>query len=398
MDQFTRAQLRELAYVFGDPAVSLYMPTFRAGREMRQNSIRFKNLLKQTAAQLSERGLSEDETRQLLAEATSLETNDYWWQHQSDGLAVFLSAERFTYYRIPLALEERVSVGRRFYVRPMLPLLEDDGRFHVLVVSQNRVRLLEGTHYSVSELDPSGLPGDLRSALNIDEYADSLQQHSTGMAEGSQGTFHFHGHGSSDKDVRKKDELLPFLRRVDAALARYVDNDHVPLVFAGVDYLFPLFQQTCTHKGLAHEAISGSASTLSPEKLHEHAWRIVEPIFRRCRDTAWNRYQELATTELASDELVDVIRAAATGQVDVLFVANGAEQWGVVDEQVGAVSLVPSPGENAEELLNYAEVQTLTHGGAVFSLPRDCFPVDTAATAILRYPLHSRARAENQLG
>ena len=180
MDPFNRDNLHELATADSEPAVTIYMPTVRAGREVRQNAVRFKNLIKKTSTQLSESGMSNIELRRALAEAAHFETNEDWWQHQSDGLAMFISSNRFDRYRVPLRFDERVAVGRRFHVRPMIRLLQNDGRFYVLAVSQNAVRLLEGTHFGISELEPIGLPTDMKSALNIDEYVDSLQQHSIG--------------------------------------------------------------------------------------------------------------------------------------------------------------------------------------------------------------------------
>ena len=385
MDRFTREDLKELAEALVEPAVSVYMPTFRSGREVRQNAIRCKNLVKQAFVQLSERGMEDEEVRHLLAEASSLEANDDWWQHQSDGLAMFLAPERFDCYRVPLGFEELVTVGKRFHVRPMVRLLQGDGRFYVLAVSQNRVRLFEGTRFSVSELEPNGLPSDLRSAMNIDEYTSSLQQHSTGGPDAA-GSMLFHGHGGSDMDVKKKDEILPFFRRINTALSAYFDNDPVPLVFAGVDYLFPVFQQACDHKGLVETAVTGNPDDLAAEKIHEQAWAVVEPIFQKSRESAWNRFHDLAESESATDDIGEIIQAAIVGQIDTLLFADGVEQWGVVDEQSGAVVSVSPSSEDAEELINYAAVHTLINGGAVYALPPNRFANDKAAGAVLRYP------------
>lgn len=385
MDPFTRDHLKDLAEALVEPAVSVYMPTFRSGREVRQNVIRFKNLVKQASVQLSARGMDDEEVRHLLAEASSLEANDDWWQHQSDGLAMFLAPERFDCYRVPLGFEELVTVGKRFDVRPMVWLLQGDGRFYVLAASQNRVRLFEGTRFSVSELEPTGLPSDLRSALNIDEYTSSLQQHSTGGPDAA-GSMLFHGHGGSDMDVKKKDEILPFFRRINTALSAYFDNDRVPLVFAGVDYLFPVFQQACDHKGLVETAVTGNPDDLAAEKIHEQAWAVVEPIFQKSRESAWKRFHDLAESESATDDIGEIIQAAIVGQIDTLLFADGAEQWGVVDEQSGAVASDSPSSEDAEELINYAAVHTLINGGAVYALTPNRFANDKAAGAVLRYP------------
>ncbi len=265
-----------------DPALSIYIPTLRTGREVRQNSIRFKNVMNQAAAQLSARNMEDERIRHLLGKASDLELNEDWWQHQSDGMAMFLAADHFACYRVPLSSEERVTVGKRFYVRPMLRLLQGDGRFYVLAVSQNRVRLLEGTQFAVSELEPEGLPTGLRSALNIDQYVSSLQQHSTGNAS-TAGSMIFHGQGGSDPDIRKKDEILQYFRRINSALSDFLNDARVPLVFAGVDYLFLIFQQACDYKALVETPVTGNPDHGKPTQNHADAWAIVEPVFHRSR-------------------------------------------------------------------------------------------------------------------
>jgi len=161
----------------------------------------------------------------------------------------------------------------------------------------------------------------------------------------------------------------------------------VPLVFAGVDYLFPVFQQACDHKGLVQTGVTGNPDDLAAEKIHEQAWAVVEPIFQKSRESAWNRFHDLAESESATDDIGEIIQAAIVGQIDTLLFADGVEQWGVVDEQSGAVVSVSPSSEDAEELINYAAVHTLINGGAVYALPPNRFANDKAAGAVLRYPL-----------
>ena len=95
----------------------------------------------------------------MLEPASKLLQEPYFWQHQSDGLAIFLSANRVRRYRLPLHFEELVVVIDNFYIRPLLPLFTGDGQFYILALSQNDVRLLNGTRYSVSEVDIAQLAG-----------------------------------------------------------------------------------------------------------------------------------------------------------------------------------------------------------------------------------------------
>ncbi|CAN5572523.1 hypothetical protein BH10CHL1_BH10CHL1_26170 [soil metagenome] len=78
----------------------------------------------------------------------------FWsfWQHQAEGLALFLQADAFFYYRLPLQLEEHVLINQRFHIKLLLPILYGDGRFYRLKLDQNQVQLFQGTGFSVSEI------------------------------------------------------------------------------------------------------------------------------------------------------------------------------------------------------------------------------------------------------
>lgn len=386
MDRFTTTDLRRLIETKEDPLVSLYMPTIRSGREVQQNPVRFKNLLKQVEEQLKEYGMKAQQVQRILRGPSELLTDEPWWQHQSDGLAMFLAGDRTDSFRVPLGVEETVVVGPRFHVRPMLPLLQEDGTFYVLAASQNRVRLLVGTRFSVDELDPDELPRDLRSALNIDEYTSSLQHHASGFLS-EPGTNIFHGHGASDMDVRKKDELLRFFQRVASALETYLSDERVPLVFAGVDYLFPLFREATHYKHLVKEPATGNPDDLSVRQLHELAWSKVAPTFAGERREALGKYEESVGNQRVAAAVPEVVRASRQGAVDTLFIADNEKRWGILEETSDDVVLTDGPGEGAEELLNYSAIRTLLAGGKVYSLPAEEVPAHEPAAAVLRFPL-----------
>ena len=57
MDSLTREDIKTLIETQGEWCVSLFMPTVRAGAEVQQNPIRFKNLLRQAEERLAELGV-----------------------------------------------------------------------------------------------------------------------------------------------------------------------------------------------------------------------------------------------------------------------------------------------------------------------------------------------------
>jgi len=91
---------------------------------------------------------------------------------------MFLSPEVFRAYMLPYVFKELVIVADRFHIRPLLPLLSGDGRFYILALSQNKVRLLQGTHYSVNEVPLTDVPKNLAETLRDDDSWKGLQMHS----------------------------------------------------------------------------------------------------------------------------------------------------------------------------------------------------------------------------
>lgn len=370
MDLLSRADVRELTEASGGPCVSLFLPTHRMGTETQQDPIRFKNLLRQAQDRLTGNGLRAAEAREILEPANRLLEDKSFWQHQGDGLAVFASAEMFRHYRLPLAFSELVVVSDRLHIKPLLALLSGDGRFYILALSQNRVRLLEGTRHSVGELNLASAPKSLADALGTEERERQLQFHTPG----GRASAIFHGHGgSNDESVHKKD-LLRYFKQIDKGLQDLICVERAPLVLAGVDYLLPIYREANTCAELVDEGIVGNPDGLSASELHERAWAILEPRFAEAQRRATAQYRELAGTGRTSRDLRSIVPAAHHGRVDSLFVAVGVQQWGRFEAGAESVLLHGDREPGDLDLLDLAAVETLTHAGNVYAVSPDQVP------------------------
>jgi len=243
MDILTRAELEQLMHKEQQWCVSIYMPTHRTGREAQQDPIRLKNLLGEAEKHLSAQGVGTRDAQKMLEPASKFLQDSHFWQHQSDGLAIFLSSNRVRRYRLPLNFEELVVVIDHFHIKPLLPLFTGDGQFYILALSQNDVRLLNGTRYSVSEVDIGQVGGSLAEAIPSVNHQMSLQLHTSGPTGGmtGDGSVTFHGQGGGS-DESAKNDLLRYFRLVSDGLTEFL-RDRVPLVLAGVEYLLPIYKE-----------------------------------------------------------------------------------------------------------------------------------------------------------
>ncbi|MHB0856817.1 MAG: baeRF7 domain-containing protein [Anaerolineae bacterium] len=366
--------------------ISIYVPTIRKGSETGQNRIRVKNMLDEAEDRLIEAGVRRPEAKALLAPAKALEPDESFWNCQLDGMALFLSSDEMRVYRIPLHLEPMLAIGERFHIKPLLPLLSNDGRYFVLALSQHGARLLEGTRFSLAEVQD--MPETLVEALRLDDFPAELQFH-TQTAEPAARTGGrpaiFHGHGGGEGDAKRL--ILEYFNRIDEALQPLLADERAPLILAGVDYLHPIYREASSYKHILHEGIAGSPDDITEDDLQEKAWRIVEPEFSGMRRQMEGRFQQLKGegSDLASDDLGVIVAAALYERVDTLFVATDAQHWGTFDREALQVVERDEPQPGDEDLLDLAAIHTLLNRGRVYADERTRLPGGGDAAALFRY-------------
>lgn len=378
--------VQELIDDRGTPRVSLFLPTHQRGSETAQDPIRLSNLLDEAERSLEDVG-DGGNPGEVLAPARDLLKNEDFWQHQSRGLALFLSPAGMRRYRVPLELREKVVVSDRFHVKPLLPLLTGDGRFHVLALSQARVRLFDANRDSIRAIDLHDVPETLRDAVGYDWEESSLQFHSaaSGARTGAGGSgIVFHGHGSAKDDT--KPELRKFVQAVDRGLMRLLHDRGRPLVLAAVDYVAAMFRATSKYPNITARIVEGNPDRQSPEELRDAAWEIVEPMFQAARDAATARYRELGGGNAGhtSDQLETIVPAAFSGRIQTLFVARDVEQWGRYDPETTQLLLRGKRTAGDDDLLDVAAAETLVRDGEIYALDAEDMPGSPIA-AIFRY-------------
>ena len=379
MNVLTRNNLKLLMEVHKGPCVSVFMPTHRSGPETQQDPIRLKNLIREAEERLIARGLRAPEAKELLGPAERLLRDGLFRQHQSDGLAMFLSLGVFHYYPLPFVFEELVIVTDRFHIKPLLPLLSGDGRYFVLALSQNKIRLLQSTHYSVSELDVADLPENLAETLRDDDSWKDLHMHSALSGKGKLSAI---THGD---EVDSKENIRRYFRRIDRGLHELLRNERAPLVLAGVDYLHPIYKEVNSYPHLMDEGIAGNPERLSAGELHELTWTIVKPYFQKAQQEAVNRYKEFASSGQASNRIRKIIPAAYHGRIELLFVIPDLQQWGTFDPGTDEIHLHKKEKTGDEDLLEFAAIQTLLNGGTVYMVGAEKMPDTDPLAAVFRY-------------
>jgi hypothetical protein len=380
METLTRQDFVNLNTKRTGPCVSIYMPTHRKTGRHEEDRTRLKNLVRRAEKNLKENGPRGAEA--MVEPASRLLDDLDFWQHQNHGLAVFCSTDFFRFHRLPIGFDSLAVVSDRFHTKPLLPLISEEGLFHILALSQKQVRLFAATRYTVDEIHLEDVPTSLDEALRYDVPEKQQLQIHKGGGRGRMGNV-FHGQVMGTEDNKEKIER--FFKQLDHGVRKKLFQDGSPLVLAGVEYLLAIYREITHYKQVLGEGLRGNPDDRSPQSLHEQAKKIVEPYFQSDRRRAVELYFNLSRTDQASHDIETITRAAYHGRVSQLLVARDVEVWGGYDADNDEICRHEKGEPGDEDLLDFAAAQTFLHGGTVFAVAHEEMPDNALIAAVFRY-------------
>jgi len=388
MDRLSKNEIKTLLEKQKGPCVSIFLPTSRGGVESEQDELRLRHQIRDAENRLLLDNLRSTEVEKLLEPLNALLVDGEFWLRTVDGLAIFRTSELFRYYRLPYGFKEQMIVSDHFYLKPLLPFLANDGHFYILAMSQNAIRLLEGTRYSIHELElPESIPVSLAEALKYEEAENEVSFYSSSsgalVGKGGRKAAIFYGQGVGHDD--SKDHLLRYFQQIDRGLHELLKDESTPLLLAGVEYLFPLYRQANTYPYLLALGVPGNPDKLSSDALHDEAWAAVEPYFQKVQERTAAQYRDNVGTTRTSNDIREIMPAAYYGQVSSLFVAIDQELWGNFDPSNNTIHLHKEVRFKDDDLLDEAATQTLLHGGTVYAVEQAKIPGESLLAAVFRY-------------
>ena len=326
---FSPSDLDELVAMDARPAVSIFLPTHIAGREIRQDPIRLKNLLS-SAADRPAATWRRPEIEDFLGPAESLAGDEEFWRHQQQGLAVFLAPGFNRIHKLPIPVREETFLGDHFHIKPLLPLLEDAGSFQLLTISANHTRLYHGSRI-------------------------------------------------------RKEELLEFLHRVVPPVEPLIKRSPAPVIVAAPPEVQGHFREIAGWREIQSDGITENPDALSEAELHRGAYALVEPKLAEARAAAVDLLDALFPASKATTKPEEIVKAARYARVDTLFLTGDDHLWGWFDESEDRVAAHGSAADGDIDILDFAALMTLRQGGSVMLVAREALPPPGLSAAILRY-------------
>ncbi len=357
--------LSELISQIEGPCISLYIQVLPGVSHAGENEKRLETALRACETRLHGYELSEKGRSQFLAPARAYAEEHLRCGVHGKTLALFFSPSFFSAYVLSESVDPCTVIGSTFRITPLLSRLQDGRHYYVLAVSKKHAHLLEVSDGEASFKDVAGMPASFEDAWKGTEHS-------------------FGDHHDSSKDDGEM-ELKVYLNLISKSLHTLLHEQHSPLIFAGVEELHGLYQHMDTSGKLLHEYIRGNPDRMEAKEILEKAEPIVRTAIAAEHRKLLDSYGPLTGTGRTSTDLSMILGSAQAGKVELLFVAEGAHEWGTFAPETGAQTLHESQTDKSEDLLSTAAVLTLRHRGRVVVVPKDEMPEKKEIAAILRY-------------
>ena len=363
IDLPTRADVERLAAARDPLSVTIYLPTSTQKSDAVHNRLRMRELVDPALAELKDR--AEKRGYQEIEEhLNGLLDDDEFWTDLGNSLAVFVTSDGITEFRLPSDLAARVSVSDRFAITPLLRALTFPNAAFALALSQNSARLIEiSAGLPPQEIDVPGLPSDAVSAVAVESIS---------------GRSH---HRRLVGDEGRKVRLTQYARAVDHALRPFLNSESVPLVLAATEPMLTIYRGLCGYAHLAEQSIRGNADELTNAEIADQVRGVLDEFYAHELAELHSTYQERKNAGRGSADLSDLARAAAWGNLDTLVVDMDARSAGTVDDD-GSLVLGDETGHDAIEEIARRAIAT---GARVLAVRAEDLPDGVEAAGILRY-------------
>src|SRR5439155_11571709 len=187
-------------------------------------------------------------------------------------------------------VKAQVVVADSFHLKPLIRAHQFAGRYQVLCVKQDGVTLYEGDKDRLDPVELKNVPRTITEALG-EELTERTRSSHTFRAQstGHQAVPSKNRIGAVGGMQSKKDEddidIERSLRAVDKAIwENHSRESGLPLILCAIDKYQGLFQKISHNPNLAREGIALHPERMPIERLHQEAWRIIEPYYKQQLD------------------------------------------------------------------------------------------------------------------
>lgn len=353
--------LKQLKNIRSENCVTIILNTHRTHPDNAKDAITLKNLCKEAETRL----LAEDSkgaARKLIQRVEELASTIDHTQNL-ESLVLFVNEEVSEYTRLPIEVENRVVIDQTFATRDLVRALHLQANYFVLVLSQQKVRLIEAFNEKVVEEEMATFP------------IENTELHSTSKEEASNAS-------------RQTQLIAEFFNRVDKEVNKVRKDKPLPVL-------------VCTEQSNYHEYLKVADQKQSifdiflnknrlEEKSHhivEQAWEIVKEYLVEQNNKRKEELLKAVNSGKFLSDTNEIYRAIQEGRIQTLFIEEELFQAGIMEADT--IRFVSEEERHAKGVTDdiYDELieANMDYGGDTVFLPQGELTDFNGFGAVTRY-------------
>lgn len=353
--------LKNLKDITADNCITIIMNTHRTSPDNLKDAITLKNLIKEVENRL----LADTSKRNAAALVDKLNTlaNEIDHNYNLDSLLLFVNDDVAEFARLPIHVVDRVAIDDSFATRDLIRAIHTEANYYVLVLSQEKARLIEALNDKVVQEFESPFP-----------------------IENNQ--FHTRNKADAAISARKSSLIAEFFNQVDKEVNAIRKQNPLPVLICTVEENYSEYLKIADEKHSIFDAY------LNKNRMDDkdHAIVAEAAVIVAAETTQRNNERKAELLKAVSEnkflsDTNDIYRGIKEGRVQTLFIEQGLFQPAILeDDQITYVSDSHKSDKGViDDIYDEMISMNMNFGGDVVFLPKGELSKFNGFGAITRY-------------
>lgn len=366
------------------PLVSMYVDTARQSPQNKQDSLVFKNLVKDVEKSLLKK-YEPNVIAPLMALFDDIVKDRMFWSYTSNGMALYASLDECIIYKLDSSPKTFAVVANSFHIKPLIQYMQLAQNYQIISIDAKGFQVYEGNKYGIEKLELGSFSfGTLLNLLGQEYPELEVTKIASDKSGGSFKQNSYYGY--VEKEQEDKQILERFFKSVDEiVLDNFSKESRLPLILVAPIEYHSLFYKVSKNKFLEPKAIAGKIETIDKAKLLNELRAYAKDTFDAKIAILIEKYNNLRIRGQSTDQIIDIIHGMIDGKIETLFI----EEDRIIPAKIDYINkqIIRNELNNPEfdDILDDLGQLGLEKNTEIIILKQDSMPTNTGVAAIFRY-------------
>jgi len=353
--------LKQLKNMRSENCITIIMNTHRTKPDYLKDALQLKNLIKDAENRLMA-DTDKKSAQQLVGKLQEL-AGQIDHSHNLESLILFVNKDVTEYTRLPIKVVDRVVIDETFATRDLIRAMHIEANYYVLVLSKERVRLIEASNNRVVKEFGKPFPLENKQFFNKTTPEPSVAS-------------------------RQSSLTAEFFNQVDKEVNSTRHQNPLPVLICSVEENYSEYLKVADQKHSFFDVFLNKNQI--GEKDHaivNEAWKLVEAHLVKQNNERKSELEKAVSDNKFLSDTNEIYKAITEGKIQTLFIEQGLFQPAVMenDEIIYVSNEHRSDTDVIDDIYDELIEYNMSYGGDVVFLPKGELTKFNGFGAITRY-------------